>query len=116
VTQQCEPFGYALDGHGKCAYLDAYAAAGTTDSGDKLPVKDKICLCYHFSKNNCYTCGHYVYRLSDTSHKLADGSFQLPSAEHIFKDYQFSKNQQIALPAQRIQVVNEFVADGATAQ
>ena len=39
-------------------------------NGKKLPVKDKVCLCYHFSKYNAYTCGHYVYRLKDTSRQL----------------------------------------------
>ncbi len=99
VKPQCEPFGYALNGEGRCLYLDAYEATGVDANGRKLVVRDKACLCYHFSKKNCYTCGHYVYRLSDTTNKLADGSFQLPSAEHVFKDYQFSRDQQIALPA-----------------
>ena len=60
-------------------------------------MRDKVCLCYHFSKKNCYTCGHYVYRLKDTTNRLADGSFQIPYAEHIFKDYQLSHDHQIAL-------------------
>ena len=98
VKPQCEPFGYALDAKGACAYLDAYDATETGKKGHKHAVRDKICLCYHFSKNNCYTCGHYVYRLKDTSNKLADGSFQLPSAEHIFRDYQLSPDHKIALP------------------
>jgi len=98
TTHQCEPFGYILDGNGDCAYLDAYEATGVDERGRKLPVKDKVCLCYHFSKFNCYTCGHYVYRLKDTSRKLADGSYQLLSAEHVFKDYQFSREHEIVLP------------------
>jgi hypothetical protein len=48
---------------------------------------------------NCWTCGHYTYRLKDTSHRLPDGSYQTLSAEHIFRDYQFSTDHQIALPA-----------------
>ena len=95
---QCEPFGYILDANGDCAYLDAYEATGVDASGKKLPVKDKVCLCYHFSKFNCYTCGHYVYRLKDTTRKLADGSYQLLPAEHVFRDYQFSREHEIALP------------------
>ena len=98
VKPQCEPFGYALDGAGNCAYLDAYDATGIGADGQKLGVQDKICLCYHFSKNNAYTCGHYVYRLKDTTRKQADGSYQIPSAEHVFKDYQFSTEHAIALP------------------
>ena len=106
VKPQCEPFGYALNGEGRCLYLDAYEATGVDANGRKLVVRDKACLCYHFSKKNCYTCGHYVYRLSDTTNKLADGSFQLPSAEHVFIDYQFSREQQIALPAHEPPSVN----------
>lgn len=95
---QCEPFGYILNGKGECAYLDAYEATPVDASGKKLPVKDKVCLCYHFSKFNCYTCGHYVYRLKDTTRKLADGTYQLLSAEHVFKDYQFSRDHEVVLP------------------
>jgi nitronate monooxygenase len=36
--------------------------------------------------------------LKDTTNRLADGSYQVPSAEHIFKDYQFSTDQKVALP------------------
>jgi hypothetical protein len=47
---------------------------------------------------NCWTCGSTTYRLKDTTRRLADGSYQELSAEHIFQDYQYSTNQQIALP------------------
>jgi nitronate monooxygenase len=30
--------------------------------------------------------------------KHADGSYQLLSAEHVFKDYQFSTDNQVMLP------------------
>ena len=50
-------------------YIDAYEATPVRfENGKKLPVKDKVCLCYHFSKYNAYTCGHYVYRLKDTTY------------------------------------------------
>jgi len=102
IKPQCEPFGYILNRDGTCAYIDAYEATGVDAKGKKLPVKDKVCLCYHFSKYNAYTCGHYVYRLKDTSRKLASGSYQLLSAEHVFKDYQFSTEHKIALPAEPV--------------
>ena len=79
-------------------YIDAYEATGLDAKGKKLPVKDKVCLCYHFSKYNAYTCGHYVYRLKDTSHQLANGDFQILSAEHVFNDYRYSRDHKIALP------------------
>jgi len=34
----------------------------------------------------------------DATLAKADGSYQVPSAEHIFKDYQFSTDQKVALP------------------
>lgn len=98
VKPQCEAFGYALDGSGQCSYLDAYENAAAGPDGEKGAVNDKICLCYHFSRNNCYTCGHYVYRLKDTTIQRADGSWQLPTAEHVFNDYRFSREHAIALP------------------
>ena len=107
VKPQCEPFGYALNTKGECGYIEAYSATPTDESGKKQPVTDKICLCYHFSKKNCYSCGHYVYRLKDTTRCLADGSYQLLSAEHIFRDYQFSRDHEIALPPERLVVSND---------
>ena len=98
VAPQCEPFGYALDGAGGCSYLDAYAATPWKTDKLKEAVQEKICLCYHFSKNNCYTCGHYVYRLKDTTIQRPDGSYQLLSTEHVFRDYQYSRDHAIALP------------------
>ena len=98
VKPQCEPLGYILNKDGGCQYIDAYEATGFNEKGKKLPVKDKVCLCYHFSKYNAYTCGHYVYRLKDTTQKLVDGRFQVLSAEHIFNDYLHSTEHKIALP------------------
>jgi nitronate monooxygenase len=48
---------------------------------------------------DCWTCGHLTYRLKDTTHQLPDGSYQLLTAEHVFKDYQFSTDNKIALPS-----------------
>jgi hypothetical protein len=47
---------------------------------------------------DCWTCGHYTYRLKDTSRRLPDGSYQLLNAEHIFRDYQFSTDGKILPP------------------
>ena len=35
---------------------------------------------------------------AEINRRLADGSYQTLSAEHIFRDYQFSVEQQLALP------------------
>ena len=59
---------------------------------------DKTCLCTQMRNFDCWTCGHYTYRLKDTTTKKEDGSYRILTAEHIFRDYQFSKDNKIALP------------------
>ena len=45
-----------------------------------------------------WTCGQTAWRLKDTSLRRPDGSYHLLSAEHVFKDYQFSTDGQVQLP------------------
>jgi hypothetical protein len=59
---------------------------------------DKTCLCTHMRNYKCWTCGSTTYRLKDTTVRAANGSYLEPTAEHIFKDYQFSKDNKVALP------------------
>ena len=95
----CESFGYILDANGRCSYIDAYNREVAAHPGEKkIKVMDKTCLCTHMRDFDLWTCGHYTYRLKDTSVKQADGNYTLLSAEHVFKDYQFSKDGKIALP------------------
>lgn len=99
IRPGCESYGYLLDATGNCAYINAYNREVLEHPESKtVSVMDKTCLCTHMRNFNCWTCGHNTYRLKDTTHQLADGSFQLLSAEHVFKDYQFSVDNQIALP------------------
>jgi len=98
IKPQCEPLGYTLSSKGTCLYVDAYHATGDDETGKKLPVQDKICICYHFSQHNVWTCGQNVYRLKDTTNKLPDGSYQILTAEHVFNDYLLSENHEIKLP------------------
>jgi NAD(P)H-dependent flavin oxidoreductase YrpB (nitropropane dioxygenase family) len=99
IRPGCESYGYLLDATGNCAYINSYNREVLANPGSKnIVVMDKTCLCTHMRNFNCWTCGHYTYRLKDTTHKLADGSYQILSAEHVFKDYQFSVNNEIALP------------------
>lgn len=99
IRPGCESYGYLLDGNGRCAYIDSYNREVEAHPDEKLiVVMDKTCLCTHMRNFNCWTCGHYTYRLKDTTRKLADGSYQLLTAEHVFRDYQFSVDNQIALP------------------
>ena len=102
IRPNCEAFGYLLDSEGHCAYIDAYYKELEAHPGEKkISVKDKTCLCTHMRNYDCWTCGHYTYRLKDTTHRNADGTYQILSAEHIFKDYQFSTDNQVALPQQK---------------
>jgi nitronate monooxygenase len=99
IRPNCEAYGYLLDNTGSCAYIDAYnREVAAHPHARKVSVKDKTCLCTHMRNFDCWTCGHYVYRLKDTSRRLSDGSYQLLTAEHVFRDYQFSTDGNVALP------------------
>ncbi|MDO9064875.1 MAG: nitronate monooxygenase, partial [Sulfuricella sp.] len=99
IRPGCESYGYLLDGSGNCAYIEAYnREVAAHPKAKKISVKEKTCLCTHMRNFNCWTCGHYTYRLKDTTRRLPDGSYQILSAEHVFRDYQFSVDQKIALP------------------
>jgi len=99
IRPGCESYGYILDANGNCSYIDAYNREVAAHPGEKkISVMDKTCLCTQMRNFKCWTCGHYTYRLKDTTHKLPDGSYQVLSAEHIFHDYQFSTDNKIALP------------------
>ena len=99
IRPNCEAYGYLLDGSGNCAYITAYNREVVAHPhAKKISVMDKTCLCTAMRNFDCWTCGHYTYRLKDTTRRLADGSYQLLGAEHVFRDYQFSVDHKIALP------------------
>jgi len=100
IRPGCESYGYILDANGRCSYIDSYNREVAAHPGEKkIQVFDKTCLCTHMRNFKLWTCGHYTYKLKDTTNKLADGSYQVLSAEHIFHDYQFSTDNKVALPA-----------------
>ena len=98
VKPNCESLGYLLDKNGDCSYIEAYYAELEKGAG-KVSVYDKTCLCVHMKNYKCWTCGHYVYRLKDTTNKMSDGSYQLLPARHVFEDYQYSTDHGIKLPS-----------------
>ena len=100
IRPNCEAFGYILDSNGHCQYVDAYNRELDKNEG-KISVQDKTCLCTQFRKFRIWTCGHNVYRLKNTTHKLEDGKYQLLRAEDVFNDYQFSKDHMIKLPERK---------------
>ncbi len=100
IRPNCEAYGYLLDASGNCAYITAYNREVAAHPGaKKVSVMDKTCLCTAMRNFDCWTCGHYTYRLKDTSRRLADGGYELLTAEHVFRDYQFSTGGKVALPA-----------------
>jgi NAD(P)H-dependent flavin oxidoreductase YrpB (nitropropane dioxygenase family) len=104
IRPGCESYGYLLDATGNCSYINSYnrevLANGGSDKG--ISVMDKTCLCTHMRNFNCWTCGATTYRLKDTTHLKANGEYQLLTAEHVFKDYQFSTDNTVALPEKEI--------------
>ena len=99
IRPNCEAYGYLLDANGKCSYVTAYNREVAAPPGErKVSVMDKTCLCTHMRIFDLWTCAQLTYRLKDTTHRLADGSYQMLSAEHVFHDYQFSTDNKVALP------------------
>lgn len=99
IRPNCEAYGYLLDANGKCAYITAWNREVAAHPGARrVSVMDKTCLCTHMRNFDIWTCGQTAWRLKDTSLRRDDGTYQLLSAEHVFRDYQFSTGTHIALP------------------
>jgi nitronate monooxygenase len=99
IRPNCEAYGYLLNGNGSCSYITSYNRETAAHPGAKrVSVRDKTCLCTQMRNFDVWTCGHYAYRLKDTSRRQEDGVYRLLDAEHVFKDYQFSTDGRIALP------------------
>ncbi|TAJ22286.1 MAG: nitronate monooxygenase [Rugosibacter sp.] len=99
IRPNCEAYGYLLDANGNCQYIDAYNhEVALHPDAKKIRVWDKTCLCTQMRNFDCWTCGQQTYRLKDTSRRIANGDYQLLTAEQVFHDYQFSINNEIALP------------------
>lgn len=92
IRPNCEAYGYLLDASGKCAYVTSYnREVAAHPEARRVSVMDKTCLCTHMRNFDLWTCGHYTYRLKDTSEQHEDGSYRVLSAEEVFRDYQFGK-------------------------
>lgn len=106
IRPNCEAYGYLLDANGKCAYVTSYNRELAAHPGEKrISVKDKTCLCTHMRNFDIWTCGQTAWRLKDTSLRKEDGTYQLLTAEHVFKDYQFSTDDTVALPEPEVETV-----------
>jgi len=99
IRPNCEAYGYLLDANGNCQYIDAYnREVALHPDAKKIRVWDKTCLCTQMRNFDCWTCGQTTYRLKDTTVRQANGDYQLLTAEHVFRDYQFSTDNKISLP------------------
>ncbi|MBN8488260.1 MAG: nitronate monooxygenase [Burkholderiales bacterium] len=99
IRPNCEAYGYLLDAGGKCAYIEAWnREVAAHPDAKRVSVQDKTCLCTHMRNFEIWTCGQLTWRLKDTTHRTPDGSYQLLDAAHVFRDYQFSTDDSIALP------------------
>lgn len=104
IRPNCEAYGYLLDASGKCAYVTAYnREVAAHPDAKRVSVMDKTCLCTHMRNFDIWTCGQMTWRLKDTTLRLADGSYQLLTAEHVFNDYLRSTDNQVSLPAPEAQ-------------
>lgn len=102
----CEAYGYMLS-RGECQYLKAYREAVAADPDVKAPcVESKTCLCHHMRNYKVWTCGAKTWRLKETTVRMPDGSWYVPSAEDIFNDYLTSANDSIALPEVSLEEMN----------
>jgi len=87
VPPQCISLGFAIDAKGQCQYIDSWHATGLSESGQKLHVHDKICLCHHMLHYHCHTCGSNVVRLKETVKQDADGTYILPTTQDVLHQY-----------------------------
>lgn len=92
VHPECIRCGYVLDQNGECSYITAFNDNGGVVERKKEGHHDKICLCHHFSRHNCYTCGHNVYRLKETTTRQEDGTYKIVPAQEVFYQYQHGDN------------------------
>ena len=87
IAPQCIPLGYAMNAKGQCQYIDAYKETGISETGKKLPVVGKVCLCHHIGRYDVWTCGSNVIRLKETVTKNAEGIYQQPTTEEVIQEY-----------------------------
>ena len=100
VRPNCEAYGYLLDASGHCQYVEAWEREkAKLPEGQKIKIWDKTCLCTHMRNFHCWTCGHYTWRLKETSLQEPDGNYRLLSVEHVFRDYRYSVEGRIELPS-----------------
>ena len=86
IRPNCEAYGYLLQ-KGECSYVKEWFARHGKIDIQPVPEHTKCCLCTHMRNFKVWTCGASVSRLKDVTKRLPDGTWQLPTAEEVWRDY-----------------------------
>ncbi len=86
IRPNCEAYGYLLQ-KGECSYLKEWFARHGKIDIQPVPEHTKCCLCTHMRNFKVWTCGASVSRLKTVTERRPDGTWQLQSAEEIWRDY-----------------------------
>ena len=86
IRPNCEAYGYLLQ-KGECSYVKEWFARHGKIDIQPVPEHSKCCLCTHMRNFKVWTCGASVSRLKNVTKRRPDGSWQLPTAEEVWRDY-----------------------------
>lgn len=86
IRPNCEAYGYLLQ-KGECSYVKEWFARHGKIKIEPMPEHSKCCLCTHMRNFKVWTCGASVSRLKEVTERLSDGSWRLPTAEEVWRDY-----------------------------
>lgn len=86
IRPNCEAYGYLLQ-KGECSYVKEWFARHGKIAIEPIPEHSKCCLCTHMRNFKVWTCGASVSRLKDVTPRLPDGTWKLPTAEEVWRDY-----------------------------
>ena len=86
IRPNCEAYGYLLQ-KGECSYVKEWFARHGKIDIQPVPEHSKCCLCTHMRNFKVWTCGASVSRLKNVTKHRPDGSWQLPTAEEVWRDY-----------------------------
>jgi nitronate monooxygenase len=92
IHPNCEAFGYLLDANGRCAYIDAYNREVAAHPGEKKDEGAGQDLPVHPHAQLRPAGPAATTPTGSRTPRVQAGGRQLPllTAEHVFRDYQFS--------------------------
>ena len=107
IRPNCEAYGYLLDASGNCSHHRLQPRSGGPPRRPAGVGDGQTCLYTRCATSELWTCGHLTW-LKDTTRRDEDGGYRLLTAEHVFRDYQFSRDNRIALPGKGRAPVRPF--------